>query len=585
MTPRLSRRLLAWLAVACALLGPMTVVAGDIEVEIQGVEEPLRANVRAYLSIVAEAERVTDDEPIPAATVRRLHARAEREITRALEPFGYYRPRVNAELERLETGWRARYDIDLGEPVRIETVDIRVEGAASDDSAFAERLAALPLTEGQRLNHGDYENAKSRLTTLASERGYIDARWQKRRLEVEPETNSARIELVLDSGPRYRYGEIDFDETVVSESFLRRYLPFEQGQPYVASELLDLQYRLDDSNYFQSVSVRARRQQASDRRIPVEVDLEARPKHRYTFGIGFGTDTGARVSFGRDTRYTNDSGHRLEMVAQVAQRATEAEARYVIPLTEPWRERLALETSLTEEEVGDGETRQFELGIARITSKAGWQRRLSLTYQRSRDEIGDEVDTRDLVIPGIALSRSAFNDPVYATRGYGIAGDLRGGSASLGSDVSFSRLLLQARGLTELWSDARLLGRLEGGRVWVDGVVELPLSQRFFAGGDNSVRGFAYQSLGPEDEQGRVIGGRYLAVASLELEQLVWGNWGAAVFADHGNAVNDTDADLRTGAGVGMRYRSPVGVFRVDIAKAVDGDEAPRVHLSLGVNF
>ncbi len=563
----------------------MTVVAGDIEVEIQGVEEPLRANVRAYLSIVAEAERVTDDEPIPAATVRRLHARAEREITRALEPFGYYRPRVNAELERLETGWRARYDIDLGEPVRIETVDIRVEGAASDDSAFAERLAALPLTEGQRLNHGDYENAKSRLTTLASERGYIDARWQKRRLEVEPETNSARIELVLDSGPRYRYGEIDFDETVVSESFLRRYLPFEQGQPYVASELLDLQYRLDDSNYFQSVSVRARRQQASDRRIPVEVDLEARPKHRYTFGIGFGTDTGARVSFGRDTRYTNDSGHRLEMVAQVAQRATEAEARYVIPLTEPWRERLALETSLTEEEVGDGETRQFELGIARITSKAGWQRRLSLTYQRSRDEIGDEVDTRDLVIPGIALSRSAFNDPVYATRGYGIAGDLRGGSASLGSDVSFSRLLLQARGLTELWSDARLLGRLEGGRVWVDGVVELPLSQRFFAGGDNSVRGFAYQSLGPEDEQGRVIGGRYLAVASLELEQLVWGNWGAAVFADHGNAVNDTDADLRTGAGVGMRYRSPVGVFRVDIAKAVDGDEAPRVHLSLGVNF
>ncbi len=575
----------AWLGRVCLLLWPLAAGASDISVEIGGVEGPLRDNVRAYLSIVAEAERGTDGEPIPAATVRRLHSRAPREIAQALEPFGYYEPEVEARLERLDTGWLARYRIDTGEPVRIESVDIRILGEASDDAAFAERVARLALAEGQQLNHSAYETAKGELMSLAAERGYVDARWQKRRLEIAPESHSARIELVLDSGPRYRYGEIRFADTVVSEAFLRRYLPFKEGQPYVASELLDLQYRLDDSDYFRRVSVRAQRGQASDRRIPVQIDLEARAKHRYTFGIGFGTDTGARVRFGRDTRYTNDRGHRLELVTQIAQRSTEAQGRYIIPLADPWRERLELDTSLTEEEIGDGESRQFELGIARITTSAGWQRRLSLTYQRSRDEIGDEVDTRNLVIPGIALSRSVFNDPIYATRGYGISGELRGGSASLGSDVSFSRLRLQARGLTSLWPKARLIGRIEGGRVWVDAFSELPLSQRFFAGGDNSVRGFAYQTLGPEDEDGRVVGGRYLGVASLEVEQLIWGNWGAAVFVDHGNAVNDVDADLRTGAGVGMRYRSPVGVFRVDVAKAVDGDESPRLHLSLGVNF
>jgi translocation and assembly module TamA len=291
------------------------------------------------------------------------------------------------------------------------------------------------------------------------------------------------------------------------------------------------------------------------------------------------------VRFGRETRYLNDRGHRFQTTLLIAERATEAQARYIIPLADPWRERLEIDTRLTEEEIGGGETRQFELGTARITNSGGWQRRLSLTYQRSRDEIGGDVATRNLVLPGIALSRGRFDDPVYTTRGYSRSGKLTGGASSLGSDVSFSRLRLQGSGLRRLWPDARIIGRVELGRVWVDEFSQLPLSQRFYAGGDSSVRGFAYQSLGPEDAQGRVIGGRYLGVASLELEQLVWGDWGAAVFVDHGNAVAEIGDDLRTGAGVGLRYRSPVGVVRVDVAKAVDGDESPRLHLSLGVNF
>jgi translocation and assembly module TamA len=130
-----------------------------------------------------------------------------------------------------------------------------------------------------------------------------------------------------------------------------------------------------------------------------------------------------------------------------------------------------------------------------------------------------------------------------------------------------------------------VLGRLQLGKVWVEPFEDLPLSQRFFAGGDQSVRGFDYQALAPRNEDGDVIGGRYLAVASVELEQLLVGNWGAAVFTDHGNAVNDLDEDLRTSVGVGLRYRSPVGVFRLDVARATDGDESARLHLSLGVDL
>jgi len=561
--------------------------AAQVEVSIKGIEGALRDNVRAYLSLVSRGEGAPEDEALPEDTLRRLHRRAPDEIREALKPFGYYEPTVEGRLERNGATWRATYRVDPGRPVILERVRIAIEGDASDDPAFQEERSNLALAAGRQLNHNDYEAAKQALLQLAVERGYLDARWSARELRIDIAARKAQATLVLDSGPRYDFGEVRFADTVVDEPFLRRFLPFKEGEPYLAQQLLELQYRLDDSGYFRRVDVQAARGEADNGRVPVEVALDARPKHRYTFGVGYGTDTGARVRFGRDSRYINSRGHRFNVGARVAEISTEVEATYTIALTEPWRERLEIGTSLTDEEIGDGESRQFELALRRITDSGGWRRTLSLAYQRSRDVIGEEVLTRDLVLPGIQLSRSRYNERVYATRGYAVTGDVRGGSTTLGSDLSFLRGRLDTRGVVGLWPGGRLLAGLEVGRIriWDARFDDLPLSQRFFAGGDRSVRGFAFQSLGPQDEQGRVIGGQYLGVASIELEQLIWGDWGAAVFVDHGNALADLDDPLRTGAGVGLRYRSPVGVFRVDVAKAIDGDESPRLHLSLSVDL
>jgi translocation and assembly module TamA len=188
-------------------------------------------------------------------------------------------------------------------------------------------------------------------------------------------------------------------------------------------------------------------------------------------------------------------------------------------------------------------------------------------------------------MPGAGLSYSRFDDPIYATRGFRLGAYISGGTETFGSDVSFLRGRLQGDGVLRLWDGGRLLVRGEIGTVEVDDVDRLPLSRRFFTGGDDSVRGFDYQSLGPVNEDGDVVGGRHLAVGSIELEQLIAGNWGAAVFMDAGNAMNDWSVNLRRSAGVGLRYRSPVGMFRVDVAKATDGDESARLHLSLGVDL
>lgn len=551
-----------------------------IEVRIEGIEGGLRDNVLAFLDIA----RDDLDDPDPPQ-VRRMHERAPAQIRRSLEPFGHYQPQIRSELARSDGDWVATYEVDPGPQVQLERVVIEIDGMAADDPVFSEAVANAPLNEGAPLKHSDYEDTKVQLMEMAARRGYLDARWTENVLRVRPERGTAEAVLRLASGPRYRFGEITFDDAALSEEFLRRYLQFQDGDPYQGDQLLELQYALDDSGYFRSVEVVPQRGRARDGRIPVHVQLAMRPQHRYTFGIGYGTDTGARISVGREDRWVNSSGHMFRTEVQIAEIRNRLSAQYTIPLSEPWRERLELVAAAGEEDIGDGRSRQRQVGARYVTTNDGWQRTLALDVERSTDTVSGESTTRDLVMPRLSLVRSRFNDPIYATRGYRISGDLNGGTTTFGSHVSFLRLHLDGYYVRGLWSGSRVLLRGELGRTQIDDVDDLPLSQRFFAGGDQSVRGFSYQSLAPRNDEGDVVGGRYLGIASVELEQLVRGNWGVAAFVDHGNAMNDLDLNLRTAAGIGLRYRSPVGILRLDVAKAIDGDEGPRLHLSLGVDF
>ncbi len=558
---------------------PVRAVAVDVTVE--GIEGAPLENVRAMLSIAAELP----EDVGGGAAVRRLHRRAPDEIRRALRPYGYYDPAIETRLEHTDDGWRAVYRIDPGARVRLAEVRIEIRGDAADDPAFEQLRSELALRAGEPLLHPEYTTAKQRLLELAADRGYFDARWQTHSLRIDPDALEAHAVLVLASGPRHAFGEVTFEQAELAESFLRRYLPFAPGEPYRGEQLRELRYTLDDSDYFRRVDVQAQRDRREAGQVPIRVALEPRTQNRYTFGVGFGTDTGARVSAGWQNRYVNRQGHSLDTQIELAEISTRVSARYRVPLEEPAREQLVLEAVLASEEIGGGETGELTLATRRVAQLGRFRNTLSLEYQRSEDAIGDATTTRELVIPGAGLTYSRFDDEVYATRGFRVSGQINGASETLGSDTRFLRGRIDAEAVRRLWPGGRVLLRGELGTVKLADVDDLPLSQRFFAGGDNSVRGFDYQALGPTDARGKVVGGRHLAVGSVELEQLIRGDWGAAVFVDTGNAMNDWDVALRTAAGVGLRYRSPVGVFRVDVAKALDGDESPRLHLSLGVNL
>ena len=562
------------------LLVAMPLSAQPAQVEITGISDELLENARALVSL--HRYEASDLSP---GRVRRMHARAPSEISRALQPFGYYQAQVESSL-RLEDGvWRAHYQVDPGEPVRVVRVALEIEGGGEDDPELVALLQGFPLSEGDRADQRLYQQGRDSLRRRALDRGYLDARYLHQRIVVDPEALEAAIELRLDTGPRYRFGEVRMAQDILEPPFLQRFVPFERGDPYMARGMLDLQYALDDSGYFSRVEIEPRRDQAEDLEVPIDVQLEPRARNRYMVGPGYGTDTGPRLRAGWENRRLNRRGHRAGVDIMTSPVINSLSARYVVPIANPATDDLTYRARLQREKIDDRDSRIQNVGVTQSRVFGRWQRALRLDFERERFEVGDEPRREsDLLIPGVGLVYVRASAPVYPDQGLRWGVNIKGAHRDVVSDLSFSQLRTELRTIYRLHPRGRVLFRAEAGGSSVEEFAELPLSQRFFAGGDYSVRGFRYKSLGPEDEDGTVVGGRHLVTGSIEYEYRFARNWAAAIFHDQGNAFDKwDDFTLRKTAGVGIRWLTPVGPLRLDVARPIDeGDGNYRLHLTLG---
>ncbi len=578
-----SRGLRNCLAGGLALLAVLATPAMGgvpLQVLVEGVDGEARENVLGYLGI----EQNRTQEGLTEAQIQLLHRRAGDEIRAALEPFGFYRAEVEAALERLPDGsWIARYTVDPGEPVHYGTVAIVLEGDANADPTFAHLLAGLPIREDAPLRHADYDRARDALRRLATERGYLDARFTRRELRVDLDAYVASVELTLDSGRRYRFGSVRFDQDVLDEGLLRRYLPFAEGDPYHSGRLVELQNGLSASNYFGQVRVVPRTDAPVDGAVPVEVTLTPRKTQHYTFGIGYGTDTGARGRVSWEWRPANRLGHAVGAGVELAEQRKVGLVRYGIPMGDPRNERLDLTASLSEETSDTSFSRVKKVGGAWQLGDDRFRYILSLNFKREESETGGEEVDADLVVPGISATYIRADNKLRVGQGFRLEADFHGGSETLGSDVSFGQFGLLGKHIFTPWSDLRLIGRWELGTTWTDDFDSLPVSERFYAGGDESIRGYPWRSLGPFNDAGEVIGGPHIAVGSVELERYFTETWGVALFVDAGNAFDESLDKVYVGTGVGVRWRTPIGGIRVDVAHGLDDDQGGwRLHLQLG---
>ena len=569
-----------------------------MQVRVEGLGEELERNVRAFLSIAELEEEAArddarqpdgalgdDEEGAAEARIRRLHAAAEGEIAAALQPFGYYTPAVEASLERDGEDWIARYVVDPGPPTTITEIDIRIVGDGAEEPAVRAARQAITLARGQVLRHARYEAAKQALFDAAYNAGYIDVAFRRSELRVHRERREASIHLELDTGPRYYFGDIVIEQDILDERFVERFVSIRPGEPFDTDRLLALQIALTDSGYFSDVVIDVERERAENRHIPVVVRTSPRRTQEYTVGFGYGTDTGPRVSLGVELRRINPWGHRFTSDLRLSSIEQAIAAEYRIPRgRDPVTDFLALRGSLGNQEIGDWDTRQQSLGASWHDAWRGFQRRLYVSIQR--EEFWTSLTpsaTEAILFGGAQLTRKVADDPLVPRRGYSWSADLRGGSDALGSGTSFGRLHLSGNVVRSLGERVRVLLRGEYGAITASKFRQLPPSQRFYAGGDGSVRGYAYQSLGPQDENGARVGGRYLLVASAELEVRIVGAYGAALFFDAGNAGDSPRPELSRGVGIGARWRSPVGVVGIDIAHPLDDPDTDfRLHLSVG---
>lgn len=572
--------LTAWLLLLISLWSLELRAEIQVQVQVEGIPPLLELNVRLFLSVEQQKAHALLNE----GRLRRLHNKAEQEIRLALQPFGYYLPVIHAELTGDDrNGWTALYRIDRGPAMKVEVFDLKVSDQVREDTEFSAYLDKLPLKVGDTLNHQLYESIKSDLLRLAVERGYFDAVFNQASIEVDLNRYRAHIELDFDSGLRYRYGQIDATQTVLNPELLQRYIRFSSGEPFLSSDLISLRQAFNDSDFFNRVEVLPGEPEPETLQVPIDINLIPRKPNRYNLGLGYGTDTGARGSLSWEKPMLNDAGHRFKTELDVQEIGNSLTAHYSVPVFDPRTDRLVYSAGLVNEETDTSDSRVETIGISLNQNRGQWRQKLSLEYQHEDFTVAEISDTTTLLLPGASWSRTWGGNLIFTLDGIRLDLDVQGANEHWLSDISFLQMQGGIKFIKHLGASNRLIARGRLGSTSTDDFDVLPSSLRFFAGGAQSVRGYAYQSLGPETDDGDVEGGKHLMVGSLEIDHRLQGNWGVALFYDTGNAINDLDDDLENGAGFGFRWKSPVGPVRIDFASAISRDGDPwRLHINIG---
>jgi translocation and assembly module TamA len=565
---------------AALLLLPLGAARGaSLQVTIEGLQGELQDAASANLSLTDYTSR-----DVTAAQVRRLFERGKDEIRQALEPFGYYESRVDGRIEAADEAFRVNYRVEAGEPVIVRHRDIRVDGEGRDMREVREAVAAAKPDVGERLDHAAYERSKTEIASALVSVGYLAAEADRHRVEVLRAAREASIDLEFESGPRFRFGDVRFSKAQFSREFLERFIPWQPGEYYTNEELLELQQRVVDADYFSTVAVVPNVADAEGTNVPIDVLIAPAKRNVYAGSLYVTTDSGPGVRLSYTRRWLNGDGHKLRTELEYSSRLQVAGVRYAIP--RPGRDNRSFNfgAAYRDEETASSTSQGARAAVNETREWRDWTRTLGLQYIGGDFEIGSTQSTTSLVYAEGIVTRRRADDLYFPRHGHSLDVSTRATPSDWLGDTSFAQLAADGKLIRPFGERGRLIGRTSLGMMGVEDFDALPPELRFFAGGDRSVRGFDYQALGTQNDAGEVIGGQYLVVLSAELEHYFMERWGAAAFVDAGDAFSSEDFEANVGAGIGLRWRSPIGTLRIDVAKPLESELADefRLHITIG---
>jgi len=551
-------------------------VFAEVELSIEGLEGPLLDNVNAYVSAIP------DDE---LSTSLRFQSRLEQDVIKALKALGYYEPIVSFTIDGDKEDSELIMTIDAGDPVYIYVSDIVITGDAENDVDFMAAVEKSELNLGEVVDHGKYASLKSTLQNLALRKGYFDGDFTVSRLEVAPGRHQAMVRLHYNSGKRYHFGPTTINGSQIEEDRVSSVIPFEEGDPYLASQVGALNQSLSNTEWFSSVYVEPDLDAiGTTQLLPMNVYLSPQVKNQLETSIGYATDVGVRGKIRWKKPWLNEAGHSLDAALQVSKPEQEATISYKIPLEQVLSDYYIAKYGLKNVDNRDTDSLESNLAFERHwVYESGWHRTIFTRFLYEEFTQGIQDGTAFLVLPGISFAKSRSRGGTMPMWGDKKSLTLEATDKSLSSDARLLRLQAQGAIVRSLGENHRGVARGDIGAMYTDNFYKLPPSIRFFAGGDNSIRGYGYEEISPKDENGFLTGGQYMATASLEYQYRVFGNWWVATFVDYGDAWISTP-DWKRGAGAGIRWASPVGPVRLDFAwgfDAKEGDEF-KVHFTLG---
>lgn len=547
------------------------------EISISGGDEELAANIRNHLRIGREACNT------PLARLERLRTQVAGNVQRAAEALGYYRLTATTAFSRQQDCWHLHITVVPGDRILVNEVSIRLPDDPQITEVFNEMLADIPTMTGAPLHHGEYEAIKNALSAAAVENGYFGARFERSEIRVDLAAYRADINIDFEPGPRYRFGVIRVLPVAgFSNAFINSMVLLETGQPYSSAALLEQRVQLDETQYFSQISITPQLSSANNQSVPVLIEMIPRLRHAWSTGIGFTTDTGPRVRAAYENRYINTRGHHFNSDAAVSSVRSRINLGYGIPLDDPLTTSLNVSTGYITENTDTYDSDRYMLQTAyRRESTSGWLETWAIDYLRDDYVINLQEDSSTLTMLGYSLARTVTDDFINPSRGWRLFGQIRGATDAVISDTTFVQLYTSGKGIIS-FGPGRFITRLEVGTTWSDAAEELPVSIRYFAGGDQSIRGYQYQSLGPVNADGEVIGGKHLLAGSVEYDFPVKNNWRAALFYDGGNAFSSQVFDWKQSVGIGVRWLSPIGPIRADLAHALNDEGGIRLHITMG---
>ncbi|MGB0897824.1 MAG: autotransporter assembly complex protein TamA [Psychrobium sp.] len=581
-----------------------------INVEITGVRNSIKTNIEAHLGT------------LPNTTAERsaFIFNSRNNIQQAMQSLGYYQSSISTKLSKnTKRPWQFKVNVTQGLPTIISSVSIIVNGEMRFNPVYINYSLSSKIKAHTQLNHGLYTKTKSQILGIALAEGYFDAKYSTAQILINRQQNKADIKLVLESGPRYKFGHVSFSGQTIDQHILQSLLPFQLHQPYSADKVAELNQSLSQTNYFRSIKVLPQIDNAKDGEVPIQVDLQNKPSH--LIDLGLGADIGSssernvdpRIRLTWRTPQINRHGHSQETISEWSPDRPKLQTTYTIPLTHPINDQLKLQLGLLRDKYGviqdlndDGsyssngkiESELYLLGLGRQQKRSNdWIINYSIKSITEKYTQQDVKYSPRFNLLGLSFSKITRSDNSYDPKfGFRQSYQLDYSTPLLGSTVRLARLQAQLKWITTPFDRHRFVSRLNLGVNLVadDDITRVAPSLRYFAGGDQSIRGYGYQELGPYinyiDSKGgkhrQVVGGRYLAVGSIEYQYYVTPHWRLATFVDAGNAYDNNQFKPLISTGGGAHWISPIGPIKLDVGIGVNNPETEsrkwRIHLTMG---